>query len=158
MAAPSLAAAPKRSTAPRKAAAAQPRLRVVRHDERVRTVGTISTMVAAFFFVVMLALAGLHAIVVQTQADLDGVNDQIADLETGRVHALAELAWAESAAGLSEVAAAAGYVPAADHEHLALVAPAALEAPVTVDPFRPGSAALPEPTEPAPVELEVGAR
>ncbi|MDW3218519.1 MAG: hypothetical protein R8F63_07870 [Acidimicrobiales bacterium] len=116
------------------------RLRVVRPDERARTVGTISTMVAGFFFAVLFALAGLHAVVVQTQADLDAVNAEIAELEDARVDSLAQLAWAESAAGLAEAAAAAGYVPAADPVNITLVPPGQLTPPATIDPFRPGSA------------------
>lgn len=129
-----------KKAAPRTAAPDRSRLRVVPPDERARTVGTISTMVAGFFFAVLFALAGLHAVVVQTQADLDAVNAEIAELEDARVHSLAQLAWAESAAGLAEAAAAAGYVPAADPVNITLVPPGHLVAPATVDPFRPGSA------------------
>ena len=71
-------------------------LRVVRPDDRVRTVGAIGTAVAGFFFLVMFALAGLHAVVVQTQSELDDVNSDIAALEELRVNTLAERAWAES--------------------------------------------------------------
>lgn len=133
-----------RPTRARKSTARPPssraRLRVVRPEERVRTVGTISTLVAGFFFAVLFALAGLHAVVVQTQAELDAVNTDIADLEDVRVHSLAELAWAESAAGLAEAAAAIGYVPAANPANIPLVAPGRLDAPGSADPFRPGGA------------------
>ncbi|MEM7141484.1 MAG: hypothetical protein AAF548_10675 [Actinomycetota bacterium] len=151
MAAPTRSSGAARAPQTKKKAAARP-LRVVRPDERARTVGTISSMVAGFFFVVMFALAGLHAVVVQTQAELDAVNDEIAELEDDRVHALAELARAESGAGLAEVAAAAGYVPGADPVNIALVAPGILDAPETVDPFRPGSAPF------TPDDVEVGTR
>lgn len=125
----------------RSAVPKRPALRVVRPDERARTVGAISTAVACFFFVVMFALAGLHAVVVQTQAELDAVNAEIGTLEDVRIHALADLAWAESAAGLAEAAAQAGYVPAADPENLPLVPPGRLDTPGSSDPFRPGGAA-----------------
>lgn len=130
---------PDRRKAAAKAAPKRAPLRVVRPDERVRTVGAISTAVAGFFFVVLFALAGLHAVVVQTQAELDAVNAEIAEMEDARIHALADLAWVESAAGLAEAAAAAGYVPAADPENLPLVPPGQLDAPSAADPFRPGA-------------------
>ena len=131
---PGRKAAPK--PAPRKAD-----LRVVRAGDRARTVGAISSIVASFFFVVLFALAGLHAVVVQTQAELDGVNADITDLEEERIMRLADLAWADSAIGLETSALAAGLVPAADSAViLTPVPPGELTAPQFVDPFaRPGS-------------------
>jgi hypothetical protein len=115
-------------------------LRVVRPDDRVRTVGAISTAVAGFFFLVMFALAGLHAVVVQTQSELDDVNSDIAALEELRVNTLAERAWAESPVGLAAIATAAGYVQAAEVVNLTLVAPGRLAPPVSADPFAGGAA------------------
>ena len=132
-------ARPLRRSAP-KPAPKPAQLRVVRPDDRVRTVGAISTAVAGFFFLVMFALAGLHAVVVQTQSELDDVNSDIAALEELRVNTLAERAWAESPVGLAAIATAAGYVQAAEVVNLTLVAPGRLAPPVSADPFAGGAA------------------
>lgn len=123
--------------APRPAPGRAP-LRVVRPDDRARTVGAIGTIVAGFFFLVLLALAGLHAVVVQTQAELDDVNADIASLEELRVDTLAERAWSESAVGLAANAEAAGYVPAAEVVNLHRVGPGELPPPASPDPFAGG--------------------
>ena len=120
----------KRRAAPKKAD-----LRVVRADDRVRTVGAIGSIVASFFFVVLFALAGLHAVVVQTQAELDEVNSDITELEEERVMRLADLAWADSAVGIETTALAAGLVPAGKTVILTPVPPGDLAAPAFVDPF-----------------------
>ena len=126
---------PARTAAPRNASR-KAELRVVTAEDRVRTVGTIGSIVAAFFFVVLFALAGLHAVVVQTQAELDGVNADIASLEEQRVMRLADLAWADSAVGLETTAIAAGLVPAADSPViLPPVAAGELTPPQFADPF-----------------------
>ncbi|MFT5201079.1 MAG: hypothetical protein ACI9C1_000447 [Candidatus Aldehydirespiratoraceae bacterium] len=118
-----------------KAAPKRADLRVVRTDDRVRTVGAISSAVAAFFFLVMFALAGLHAVVVQTQSELDGVNREISNLEEARVVALADLAYSGSAIGVETTALAAGFVPAARPINLPLVPPGQLAPPTSADPF-----------------------
>ena len=112
-------------------------LEVVRPDERVRTVGTIGTFVAGFLFVVLFGLAGLHAVVVQTQAELDAVNAEIVELEEARDDAIAERAWFDSPEGLAEAASAAGLVPAPEVVMLAHVAPGRLDPPGAPDPFAP---------------------
>jgi hypothetical protein len=134
-----LSAGPARRSAP-KAAPERARLRVVRPDDRVRTVGAISTAVAGFFFVVMFALAGLHAVVVQTQAVLDEVNADISALEETRINTLAEQARASSAVGISAAAQAAGYVPAPEVVNLVAVPPGRLAPPIGSDPFAGGAA------------------
>jgi hypothetical protein len=118
-----------------KAAPKRADLRVVRTDDRVRTVGAISSAVAAFFFLVMFALAGLHAVVVQTQSELDTVNREISHLEEVRIVALADLAYSGSAIGVEATALAAGFVPAARQVNLPLVPPGQLEPPASGDPF-----------------------
>lgn len=118
-----------------KAAPKKADLRVVRAEDRARTVGAISTIVASFFFVVLFALAGLHAVVVQTQAELDAVNADITSLEELRVMRQADLAWADSAVGLETTALAAGLVPAAETVILAPVPPGELTPPRFEDPF-----------------------
>jgi hypothetical protein len=123
-----------------KAAPERTRLRVVRADDRARTVGAISSAVAGFFFVVMFALAGLHAVVVQTQAVLDEVNADISALEEIRINTLAEQARASSAVGISDAAQAAGYVPAPEVVNLVVVPPGRLTPPSSADPFAGGAA------------------
>jgi hypothetical protein len=119
-----------RARAPRRA-----ELRVVRGDERVRAVGTIGSMVAGFFFLVLFVLAGLHAVVVQTQAELDAVDAHIVELEERRDEAEEARARADSPEGLSAVAAELGLVPAPEVVFLTPVAPGGLTAPATDDPF-----------------------
>lgn len=120
---------------PARSSARPARLEVVRPDERGRTVGTISTMVALFFFALLFALAGLHAVVVQTQSELDDVNAEIAELEELRILTLAERVWSSSVEGLAAAATEAGYVPAPDVVTLAPVPLGRLTPPNSADPF-----------------------
>lgn len=129
--APATGTAKARSRAPRRPA----ELRVVRGDERVRTVGTISSMVAGFFFLVLFVLAGLHAVVVQTQAELDAIDARIVELEERRDEAEEARARADSPEGLPVVAAELGLVPAPEVVFLTPVAPGELGAPSAPDPF-----------------------
>ena len=65
---------PRRQAAARPARQAQPRradLRIVRPDHRVAVVGTLGSAVAITIFVVLFVIAGLHAVLVQTQAQID---------------------------------------------------------------------------------------
>ncbi len=110
-------------------------LRLVRVNEGVRAVSTFSTIVVSILLVVLLLLAGLHAVLVQTQATLDSVDAQISTLEIERNEALATLAWHDSPDGLAEAAARAGLALATDVEMLAPVAPGALTPPTRPDPF-----------------------
>ncbi len=129
---------PRPRSAPARPAPRRSPLRIVRPDERVRTVGAIGTLVAAFFFVVLFALAGLHAVVVQTQAEIDTINADIVALEEARDAAIARRAWFGSPVGLAEAALAAGLVPAPEVVMLTHVAPGQLDPPATPDPFGPG--------------------
>lgn len=133
---------PGRGTAP-KPTPKKVDLRVVRAEERVRTVGAISSIVASFFFIVLFALAGLHAVVVQTQAELDEVNADITRLEELRVVRIADLAWAGSAVGLETTALAAGLVPAAEPVIVTPVPPGGLAEPEFTDPFAPAGTSAP---------------
>jgi len=110
-------------------------LRVVRTNERVRVVGAVGTFVGAILMTTLLLLAGLHAVLVQTQAKLDSLDTEIAGLEVQRNEALAELAWHDSPEGLAESAAAAGFVHATDLKVLAPVAEGSLLPPAGLDPF-----------------------
>lgn len=123
---------------PRPAAKPQPRrapLRVVRPDPRSRALGRMSTLVLVGLFAILFAIAGLHAVLVQTQAHLDAqraenlvVAEQIDALE-------AQLAWIESPAGIEEWAEAIGLVRAPGYAVLSPVADGALAAPSVADPF-----------------------
>ncbi len=137
--APNPSARPARRVAPAPAPK-KAQLRVVGPADRVRTVGAIGTGVAGFFFLVLFALAGLHAVVVQTQSELDDVNSDIAALEELRVNTLADRAWSESAVGVETTALAAGYVPAPDLVILTPVPPGQLTPPERPDPFAGGAA------------------
>lgn len=128
------AAAAQRRPAPRP----QPRrapLRVVRPDERSRAVGRMGSLVVVALFGILFAVAGLHAVLVQTQAHLDAqrsanaaVVEEISALE-------AELAWIESPAGVEEWAAAAGLVRAPGYVILSPVPAGRLAPPTSADPF-----------------------
>ena len=140
---------PVRKAAPR----SQPRkanLRVVKPEDRARTVGAISSIVASFYFLVLFALSGLHAVVVQTQAALDDVNADITSLEEERVMRLADLAWADSAVGLETTAIAAGLVPAADSPMILPPVPEGeLSPPSSADPFVSADGTAPSSGSPA---------
>jgi hypothetical protein len=128
-----------RSTTARRTRAANPPRRadltVVRPDERARTVGTIGSLVAAFFFLVLFVMAGLHAVVVQTQAELDSILADIAELEEVRDEAIGRRAEADSPAGMAERATQNGLVPAPDVPILTPVPPGRLAPPSVPDPF-----------------------
>ena len=123
---------------PRPAARPEPRrapLRVVRPDPRSRALGRMSTLVLIGLFAILFAIAGLHAVLVQTQAHLDAqradnlvVAEQIDALE-------AQLAWIESPAGIEEWAETIGLVRAPGYVVLSPVADGALAAPAVADPF-----------------------
>jgi len=85
--------------------------------------------------VMLLMLAGLHAVLVQSQAKLDSLDAEIAGLEVQKNETLAELAWHDSPDGLAEAAAAAGFVHATDLKVLAPVAEGELLRPAGIDPF-----------------------
>ena len=122
----------------RPAARPQPRrapLRVVRPDERTRALGRMSTLVIVGLFAILFAVAGLHAVLVQTQARLDAqraanlvVVEEIDTLD-------ARLAWIESPAGVEEWARDAGLVRPPGHVVLPIVPEGGLAAPVVADPF-----------------------
>ena len=123
---------------PRPSAKPQPRrapLRVVRPDRRSQALGRMSTLVLIGLFAILFAIAGLHAVLVQTQASLDAqradnavVAEQIDALE-------AKLAWIESPAGIEEWAETAGLVRAPGYIVLSPAAEGALAAPAVADPF-----------------------
>ena len=139
MAAPTAArrlqAAPAR---PARRPSPQPRrapLRVVQPDARIRIVGTMGTLVVIALFGILFTIAGLHAVLVQTQARLDAQRAANATLVEEVVDLEAELAWLESPAGIEEWAEASGLVRAPGYAELAIVVPGQLAAPPAGDPF-----------------------
>jgi len=126
-------ARPARQAAPRRAP-----LSVVRPDDRARTVGIMGTVFVVLVFTSLIGVAGLHAVLVQTQAEIDSIHAENGELEVERNRLLASQAWHDSPEGLEELAAAAGLVLAADVVMLAPVPVGALAAPTTVDPFARG--------------------
>ena len=121
--------------APRRAPA--PPLRVVRPNESVRSVGVLGSAIAVFLFVTLLALAGLHAALVQAQAGLDSLVEENGVQRERVDRLLAVVAHLDSPEGVAEQAAAAGLVAAPEVVTIAPLAPGALAAP-TLDPFGSG--------------------
>ena len=123
---------------PRPAARPEPRrapLRVVRPDPRSRALGRMSTLVLIGLFAILFAVAGLHAVLVQTQARLDAqraanlvVVEEIDTLD-------AQLAWIESPAGVEEWAREAGLVRPPGHLVISIPPEGRLAPPTVTDPF-----------------------
>jgi hypothetical protein len=131
----STASAPKRATEQREAS-----LRVVRTPERVRSVGAMGSLFALFVFATLFALAALHAVLVQTQARIDGLDRENAELGELLNTRLADEAWIDSPDGLREAALGAGLVEAPDVVALVPVPDGLLAPPTSADPFRPEAA------------------
>jgi len=123
---------------PSSAARSAPELRVVTVEDRVRTVGAMGTIFVAIMLATLFAIAALHAVVVNTQARIDGINEEISTLEDELEVRVADEAWLDSPAGVHEAAQRAGLVEAADVVALAPV-PEGQLAPPGDDPFGPGS-------------------
>ncbi len=88
-------------------------------------------------FAVCLALAALHAVLVENQASLDDLIERN-ELSRERIDQLqAEIAFLDSPEGLAEHAYSVGLVPAAELVPLTPVGPGQLQPPVT-DPFSLG--------------------
>ena len=130
---------------PAKPAGPSRQLRVAPPAAR-RSVGDIGTMLALSLFVVFLALAVLHAVLVENQAALD----ELIDLNRLRQEQIdqfqAEIAYLDSPEGVADHALSAGLVPAAELITLAPVGSGLLPPPAA-DPF--GLAGMtPLPTDP----------
>ena len=118
----------------------QRRLRVLESSSSQRSLWDAGTLLAFCLFIGCLALAALHAVLVQNQARLDSL---IVDNQARREqvdHLLAEIAYLDSPEGVAEQAVEAGLVPAAEPVTLSPVVPGALSRPLE-DPF--GLARLP---------------
>jgi len=112
-----------------------PDLKVARSPAAARrSIGGIGTLAALGLFAVCLALAALHAVLVENQASLDDLiehNEQRFE----RIDQLqAEIAYLDSPEGLADQAQSAGLVPAGDLAVLTPVGPNRLPPP-DADPF-----------------------
>ncbi len=134
----------RRQAAARPARQAQPRradLRVVRPDHRVAVVGALGTAVIITFFGVLFAIAGLHAVLVQTQAEIDAQRAANAEVQEELDEVVAALAWIDTPEGLEHWALTSGLIEAPEVISLTPIAPGALPAPASDDPFAPNSEA-----------------
>ena len=132
----------RRQPALRPARQAQPRradLRVVRPDRRVVVVGALGTAVIITFFAVLFAIAGLHAVLVQTQARIDAQRAANAEVQEQLDDVVAQLAWIDTPEGLEHWARTSGLIEAPEVVSLAPVPIGALAAPTTDDPFGPAT-------------------
>lgn len=136
MTARSASAAARSTTARRAARPATPArpLRVVKPTRTSRSVGALGTFVALALFATLLALAALHAALVQTQAGLDELVTENAARRERVDELLAEIAHLDSPAGVAEQARSAGLVAVPEIGSIAPIRPGAL-APPGPDPF-----------------------
>ncbi len=102
-----------------------------------RSITDVGTLLALGMFAVCLALAALHAVLVENQATLDDLIERN-QLSRERIDQMqAEIAFLDSPEGLAEHAHSVGLVPAAELVLLTPVGPGQLEPPVS-DPFSLG--------------------
>ncbi len=129
---------PRRQAAARPARQPQPRradLRIVRPDHRVAVVGTLGSAVAITIFVVLFVIAGLHAVLVQTQAQIDAQRAANAQVQEELDDVVAALAWIDTPEGLEHWALTSGLIEAPEVVSLTPIAPGALPAPSSANPF-----------------------
>ena len=120
--------------APAAKPAASRRLRVAERARPRQGLGGIGTLTIFALFAMSLALAVLHAVLVENQASLDDLAEQNG-LRRERIESLlAAVAHLDSPNGLAEQAAAADLVPAPDLVTLVLPG-AGLLPPPPADPF-----------------------
>ena len=99
-----------------------------------RSISDVGTLLALGLFVACLALAALHAVLVENQASLDNLIEQNQQRQEHIDTLQAEIAYLDSPEGLADQADSAGLVPAAELVVLRTVAPGLL-APPEDDPF-----------------------
>lgn len=99
-----------------------------------RSISDVGTLLALGLFVACLALAALHAVLVENQASLDNLIEQNQQRQEHIDTLQAEIAYLDSPEGLADQADSAGLVPAAELVVLRTVAPGLL-APPADDPF-----------------------
>ena len=154
-----MAAQPQRRASQRTAAAPATRTERPKPDLKVarppvaarRSIGGVTTLVALGMFAVCLALAALHAVLVENQASLDDLIDQNEQRYEQIDQLQAEIAYLDSPEGLADQAQSAGLVPAADLAVLTPVGPDRL-LPPGADPFDLESSGWTPPTSTAPAE------
>ena len=120
-----------------------------------RSISDVGTLLALGMFAVCLALAALHAVLVENQASLDDLietNQQRRELID---QLQAEIAYLDSPEGLAEHAQSVGLVPAAELAILTPIGPGLLPPPAG-DPFSLESSGLERHTEAGPA-IGVGA-
>ena len=110
-----------------------PDLKVARSPAR-RSIGGIGTLLALGLFAVCLALAALHAVLVENQASLDDLVERNQQQYEQIDQLQAEIAYLDSPEGLAEQANLAGLVPSAELVVLTPVGPDRLPPP-DADPF-----------------------
>lgn len=128
----------RRQPAARPARQAQQRradLRVVGPDRRVIVVGTFGSAVIILFFAVLFAIAGLHAVLVQTQAKIDAQRSANADIQEQLDDVVSRLAWIDTPEGLEHWARTSGLIEAPEVVSIAPIPIGALSAPAVADPF-----------------------
>jgi type II secretory pathway pseudopilin PulG len=128
----------RRQPAVRPARQATPRradLRVVRSDRRVVVVGALGSAVVVTFFGVLFVIAGLHAVLVQTQAQIDAQRAANAEVQEQLDDVVAQLAWIDTPEGLEQWARTSGLIEAPEVVSLAPLPAGALAPPVSADPF-----------------------
>ena len=115
-----------------------------------RSVSDIGTLLALGMFAVFLALAALHAVLVENQASLDDLIEHNQQRRERIDQLQAEIAYLDSPEGLAEHAHSIGLVPAAELVILTPVGPDLLPPPAA-DPFSLESSGFqrPAPTDPA---------
>jgi len=137
------------AVAPRRQPAPKPNLRVVAPTRRGANLRLFGVTLFFVVFVALFSMAALHAVRVQTQAEIDSQRVEnlaaAAELEL----AVAQLAWIDSPEGLEQWANERGLVEAPQVISLAPLLEGALGAPTSTDPFVPNSPALDQ------VEVEV---
>ncbi len=137
-----MAPQPQRRASPRTASRPEPspNLRVAPAPTGSRrSIGGIGTTAALGLFAVCLALAALHAVLVENQASLDDLIE-LNQQRYERIDQLqAEVAYLDSPEGLAEQAQSVGLVPAAALAVLTPLGPDRLPAP-GADPFDLASA------------------
>ena len=128
----------RRQAAARPARQAQPRradLRVVRPDRRVVVVGARGTAVIITFFAVLFAIAGLHAVLVQTQAQIDAQRSANAEVQEELDRVTADLAFLDTPEDLEQWARTSGLIQAPEVVSIAPMPIGTLAAPDAADPF-----------------------
>lgn len=94
------------------AARSKAELQEVNTSKPRRSLGAFSTLLVFCVFTALLALAGLHAVLVQKQADLDDFVTDNVDRRERIDELLAGMAYLDSPQGLAQQASDAGLVPA----------------------------------------------